>query len=565
MKLLNPHNLDTKYSDSKTEDIMCKTVDFFELRGKERLKHDDHERVWYEEFIEFLHQEQVFATLLTPRSEGDGSTRWDTWRNNQFSEILGFYGLHHWYTWQVSILGLGPVWMSPNKVQKERTAELLRDGAVFAFGLSEKEHGADIYSTSMELAKQPDESYVANGSKYYIGNANVAPFVSTLGKFKDNGDFVFFTADAENTCFECVRNVVKMQSYVGEYRLDDYPVSKDGILSSGQDAWDAGLNTVNVGKFNLGWASIGIATHAFYEALNHAGNRHLYGHTVTEFPHVQRFLTDAWSRLIAMKLFASRATDYMRTASLEDRRYLLYNPLVKMKVTSEGERVVDHLWEVIAAKGFEGDTFFEMATRDIRALPKLEGTVHVNMALVVKFMAAYFFQPTEMPEVGRVDDDRDDSFLFEQGPTRGLSKIRFQDWKPVYDSVDLVNVKIFRKQVDALVEMLVKAPVSKDQQKDFDFLFSLGELFTQVVYGQLILENMAHDKVSDDTLETIFDVFIRDFSRNALDLRNKPSSTDAQMDYCEKMIARPEVNDERFARIYKDEVMTLVDRYEMKS
>ena len=46
------------------------------------------------------------------------------------------------------------------------------------------------------------------------------------------------------------------------------------ILHRGPDAWDAALNTVNVGKFNLGWASIGICTHAFYEAITHAPNRH---------------------------------------------------------------------------------------------------------------------------------------------------------------------------------------------------------------------------------------------------------------------------------------------------
>jgi acyl-CoA dehydrogenase len=99
---------------------------------------------------------------------------------------------------------------------------------------------------------------------------------------------------------------------------------------------------------------------------------------------------EAYARLVAMKLFALRAADYMRAASPEDRRYLLYNPMVKMKVTTEGERVINLLWDVIAAKGFEADTFFEMAARDIRALPKLEGTVHVNIALIVKFMTNYF-------------------------------------------------------------------------------------------------------------------------------------------------------------------------------
>ena len=75
------------------------------------------------------------------------------------------------------------------------------------------------------------------------------------------------------------------------------------------------LNTVNVGKFNLGAASIGISTHALYEAIDHAANRRLYGIHVTDFPHVKQMFTDAYARLTAMKLFALRASDYMRAAS----------------------------------------------------------------------------------------------------------------------------------------------------------------------------------------------------------------------------------------------------------
>ena len=70
-----------------------------------------------------------------------------------------------------------------------------------------------------------------------------------------------------------------------------------------------------------------------------------------------------------------------------------------MKVTTEGERVIDLLWDMVAAKGFEKDTYFEMAARDIRGLPKLEGTVHVNMALVLKFMPSYLFDPAEYEPV----------------------------------------------------------------------------------------------------------------------------------------------------------------------
>ena len=65
------------------------------------------------------------------------------------------------------------------------------------------------------------------------------------------------------------------------------------LLAKGQEAWDNALNTVNVGKFNLGWASIGICTHAFYEAITHASNRVLYKMHVTDFSHVRQNFVDA--------------------------------------------------------------------------------------------------------------------------------------------------------------------------------------------------------------------------------------------------------------------------------
>ena len=112
--------------------------------------------------------------------------------------------------------------------------------------------------------------------------------------------------------YELIKNVVNSQNYVSKFELDDYPVRAEDILHTGPAAFDAALNTVNIGKFNLGFASIGICEHAFYEAITHADARVLYGMRVTDFPHVRQAFTDAYARLVAMKLFADRAIDYMR-------------------------------------------------------------------------------------------------------------------------------------------------------------------------------------------------------------------------------------------------------------
>jgi len=565
MLLLNPKHLNRFYPDERSREIMRKTVEFFEAKGKRKLKADDRDRVWNSDFVEFQKQNQVFYNLLTPSAYGDADCRWDTWRNCEFNEILAFYGLAYWYTWQVSILGLGPIWQSENDGLKHKAAQLLKDGEVFAFGLSERAHGADIYSTEMCLAPQPDGTYRANGEKYYIGNGNKAPMVSTFGKVAGTGEYVFFTADYGHRNYDLIQNVcTQSQNYVANFALRDYPVTEADILSKGQAAWDAALNTVNIGKYNLGWASIGICTHALYEAIHHAAYRRLYGMAVTDFPHVKQSFTDAYARLVAMKLFTLRAADYMRSAFLQDRRYLLYNPVVKMKVTTQGEEVINLLWDVIAAKGFEKDMYFEMAARDIRAMPKLEGTVHVNIALIVKFMPNYFFNPAEYPPVPQRSDAANDDFLFRQGPAKGLGQIRFHDYVPVFESYAprAPNVRVFGEQVNMFKEMLARATPDETQQKDIDFLLTLGEAFTQVVYAQLILENARIYGVDDDTVDQIFDCMVRDLSKFALQLYTKPSSTQAQMDCCLKMIRKPFVDEGRYLRVW-NRVLALKDEYEM--
>ncbi len=103
--------------------------------------------------------------------------------------------------------------------------------------------------------------------------------------------------------------------------------------------------------------------HAFYEAINHANNRILYGNPVTIFPHVRASFVDAYARIfLAMKLFSDRAIDYFPQRRPEDRRYLLFNPVTKSKVTPKAKR-----WSRCCGtswrQGFEKNTYFSQVVR----------------------------------------------------------------------------------------------------------------------------------------------------------------------------------------------------------
>ncbi|MCK8644839.1 acyl-CoA dehydrogenase family protein [Mycobacterium colombiense] len=563
--LLNPNHLQRQYPDRRSAEIMAATVDFFESRGKARLKADDHERVWYSEFLDHVGRERIFASLLTPSRYGADDCRWDTYRISAFAEIVGFYGLNYWYPFQVTALGLGPIWMSANEDAKRKAAALLEAGEVFAFGLSEQTHGADVYQTDMNLTPAV-QGWVANGEKYYIGNANVARMVSTFGKFDGTDEYVFFAADSQHERYELIKNVVNSQNFVANYALRDYPVTEADILHRGPEAFHAALNTVNVCKYNLGWGAVGMCTHAMYEAVTHASNRILYGTVVTDFTHVRRLLTDAYARLVGMRLVATRACDYMRSASASDRRYLLYSPLTKAKITSEGERVITALWDVIAAKGVEKDTIFEAMTREIGLLPRLEGTVHINIGLLGKFMPNFLFAPNSaLPLIPRRDDAADDTFLFAQGPTGGLGKVRFHDWRAPFDSFGhLPNVALLRSQIDVLADMLAGATPDAAQQKDIDFAFAVGQLFATVPYAQLILEEAGLSGVDEGLIDEIFAVLVRDFNAYAVELSDKPATTDEQARFALRMIRRPAHDPARYDQIWKDHVLPLSGAYQMR-
>ncbi|MGW6690905.1 acyl-CoA dehydrogenase family protein [Streptomyces sp. NPDC054961] len=536
--LFNPRTYDPAHFDPETRRLLRATVDWFEDRGKRKLLEDYRSRAWLADFLAFSAKEGLFATFLTPASaagEDEPDKRWDTARIAALNEIFGFYGLDYWYAWQVTVLGLGPVWQSDNAGARGRAAELLSEGEVFAFGLSEKTHGADIYSTDMLLEPDGDGGFRATGSKYYIGNGNAAALVSVFGRRTDvegPEGYVFFAADSRHPAYGLVKNVVDSSKYVSEFRLTDYPVTAADVLHTGRAAFDAALNTVNVGKFNLCTASIGICEHAMYEAVTHATGRILYGRPVTAFPHVRRELTDAYVRLVGMKLFSDRAVDYFRSAGPDDRRYLLFNPMTKMKVTTEGEKVIDLMWDVIAAKGFEKDTYFAQAAVEIRGLPKLEGTVHVNLALILKFMRNHLLEPAEYAPVPTRLDAADDAFLFHQGPARGLGSVRFHDWRTAYDAYASVpNVSRFREQADALCAFVATAAPDEAQSRDLDLLLAVGQLFALVVHGQLILEQARLSGLDEDVLDELFGALVRDFSAHAVELHGKDSATAVQQEW----------------------------------
>ncbi len=188
----------------------------------------------------------------------------------------------------------------------------------------------------------------------------------------------------------------------------------------------------------------------------------------------------------------------------------------------------------------------------------------MNRALTLKFLPQYLFGTAELSAPPVRKEAADDAFLFDQGATRGLGKIVFPDWRPLFDAFAHVpNVAVFRQQADALVALLQEAPLTSEQMSgDLDFQQSLSQLFTLIPYAQLILEQAQIEDTAQEIVDLVFETLVRDFSTTAIELHGKDSSTEAQQAWAAANVRKPVIDSERSDRVYA-EVRALAGAYEM--
>lgn len=512
-------------------------VAFFQEKGLKAIKEEDQREAWYQDWIDYQSKHQLYASLLSPKKYSTLGHHLDLRRLTRFLEAFSYCSPAHTYSLHVTFLGLFPILMSANEPLKKEAIARLEAGGLFGFAVSEKAHGADLFANEFNVKTVEPLDWVANGTKYYIGNANAACMLSVLARKTEADEsstspnkrspFVFFAIrPAEAPAYQDVRKIHTVgirNAFVGEFTVKGHHFAEGDMISQGREAWNALFATVTLGKFFLGFGAIGICSHAFAESIEHLRKRILYGQSVMNMPHIRGMVALAFARLTAMKLFAYRAMDYLQVSNKDDRRYLLWNAVQKAKVSTEGVKVIAQLFECIGAHGTETQTYFETASRDIHLIPALEGSTHINFDLATQFIDAYFSSnggevsaPRSLMNQG---PDVDENPYWLESRNRTPSTVRFADYLSAYEPLQSVdNVLIFREQVEAF-RLLAQVGVSSlNPALDVGLSVELGKCISTIAYAQLVVENCVAMEVPLATVSVIFHGLIEDLSVESLKL-----------------------------------------------
>ncbi|MFH0750727.1 MAG: acyl-CoA dehydrogenase family protein [Chloroflexota bacterium] len=274
---------------------------------------------------------------------------------------------------------------------------LVAGTTVGAYALTEPSAGSDARAIRARANRQPDGSFVIDGTKQFITNAGFADLFTIYAKV-DGEEFTAFLVERASQGITIGPEEHKLGVHGAStcaVTLDGVRVPAENVLGEIGKGHRVAYNVLNVGRFKLAAGCLGGMKSSIAVAYAYARERQAFGRRIVEFP------------LIGGKLAAMAARTYgvesvvYRVAGLIDARlgqaeesgspeairaaleeYAVECSIAKVLASEELGWVVDELIQVHGGYGYIEEYPAARAFRDARIHRIWEGTNEINRLLI---------------------------------------------------------------------------------------------------------------------------------------------------------------------------------------
>lgn len=278
-----------------------------------------------------------------------------------------------------------PVLLAGTDEQKKMYCDILNNGGLAAFALTEPGAGSDAGGVSTRAVHNKEEgTYTLNGTKMFITNGGLAEIFLVFANTRKTGGIRGLTAfivPKDTPGFSVGKKENKMgirPSNTTELVLQDVVIPESYRVGREGEGFRIAMNTLDSARPFVGAVSVGIAQAALDCAVKYAKERRQFGQPIASFQMVQGMLADMAMKVETARLMVQKAC-WMRDKGMEFSKEAAmakcYAADVAMQVTTDAV-------QVMGGYGYTKEYPVEKMMRDAKIMQIYEGTNQIQRLVI---------------------------------------------------------------------------------------------------------------------------------------------------------------------------------------
>lgn len=283
-------------------------------------------------------------------------------------------------------LAASPIDEFGTEEQKQKYLKPLATGEkIGSFGLTEPTAGSDAGGTKT-IAVKDGGSYVLNGSKVFITNAEVADiFVITAVTDKSKGTrgISSFIIEKGAAGFEVGKKENKCgmrASPTSMLHFTDCRIPEENLLGKFNEGYKQFLRTLDGGRIGIAVQSLGIAKEAMKRSVVYAQEREQFGKKIGDFQAIQFKIADMAANIHAAELIIYNAANRKQ----EGKSYKREAGIAKLYATEMATKAANEAIQIHGGYGYMKEYEVERFWRDAKLLEIGEGTSEVQRIVIYR-------------------------------------------------------------------------------------------------------------------------------------------------------------------------------------
>lgn len=278
-----------------------------------------------------------------------------------------------------------PVLLAGTDEQKKMYCDILNNGGLAAFALTEPGAGSDAGGVSTRAVHNKEEgTYTLNGTKMFITNGGLAEIFLVFANTRKTGGIRGLTAfivPKDTPGFSVGKKENKMgirPSNTTELVLQDVVIPESYRVGREGEGFRIAMNTLDSARPFVGAVSVGIAQAALDCAVKYAKERRQFGQPIASFQMVQGMLADMTMKVETARLMVQKAC-WMRDQGMEFSKEAA---MAKCYAADTAMQVTTDAVQVMGGYGYTKEYPVEKMMRDAKIMQIYEGTNQIQRLVI---------------------------------------------------------------------------------------------------------------------------------------------------------------------------------------